>query len=257
VDLGRAALKKDFAGQYRDLVQWHWWFRGRQQILRSLLQRTLDDAKPRSIAVLGSGPAEGVRWVSTIAVPRARIVAVDIDVDHARGANSFLDFIVGSAEAVPLRSRSFDLVLALDVMEHLDDDARGLDESARLLKKDGLLVVTVPALPSLWGAQDVVSNHRRRYTKRSLQDLFLRSRLPSPRITYFNTFLFPPIAAVRWARRLTGGSDDSRSDFEGSHEGAVNDILATIFAVERVFVGTIGLPIGASLLALWKKTDAT
>jgi hypothetical protein len=62
--------------------------------------------------------------------------------------------------------------------------------------------VTVPALPSLWGAQDVVSQHRRRYTRATLRDAFARAALSPARVTYFNSLLFPPIAAVRWARRL-------------------------------------------------------
>jgi SAM-dependent methyltransferase len=246
-------MKKDFAFQYRDLVQWHWWFRGRQSILSSVLQREVDRERPLSVAVVGCGPAEGARWLLQLTAPATRIVAVDIDVDQARGSNSFLSYIAGSAEAVPLRRRSFDLVLALDVLEHLDDDVHGLREATELLKSGGLLVVTVPALPSLWGAQDIVSEHRRRYTKRSLLDLFRRAELREPRATYFNSLLLPPIAAVRWARRLLPASREVRSDFEGSRPGVMNDLLAKIFSLERHVVSRMALPAGASLLALWRK----
>src|SRR5207244_4009335 len=91
---------------------------------------------------------------------------------------------------------------------HLDDDATALAEAARLLKPGGTLVVTVPALPSLWGAQDVVSHHRRRYTKRTLRGLFARAGLPAPEVTYFNTLLLPPLAAVRWLARARGPSTE-------------------------------------------------
>jgi hypothetical protein len=56
----------------------------------------------------------------------------------------------------------------------------------------------VPALPSLWGGQDIVSSHRRRYTRSTFTEAFARAGLPAPRATYFNIFLFPAVAAVRW-----------------------------------------------------------
>ena len=127
--------------------------------------------------------------------------------------------------------------------------AAGLAQAARLLKPSGMLVVTVPALPSLWGAQDIVSHHRRRYTKRSLRALFTRAGLPAPELTYFNTLLFPPLAAVRWLARARKLSAQPPSDFEKNRPGLANEILARVFALERHLLRHLTLPIGASLLA--------
>src|SRR5207244_4418501 len=118
---------------------------------------------------------------------RGRVVALDAARVHARRLGPGLHYMVGDLGALPLAPAAFDVVLALDVLEHLDDDATALAEAARLLKPGATLVVTVPALPSLWGAQDVVSHHRRRYTKRTLRALFARAGLPAPELTYFNT----------------------------------------------------------------------
>jgi hypothetical protein len=74
----------------------------------------------------------------------------------------------------------------------------------------------VPALPSLWGTQDVINRHRRRYTERTLLETYRRARVPAPRVTYFSALLFAPIAAVRWARRLWPAPAEERSDFEMS-----------------------------------------
>src|SRR5207249_4757788 len=86
-------------------------------------------------------------------IVRARVVALDAERIHARRLGPGLHYAVGDLRALPLAPAAFDVVLALDVFEHLDDDATALAEAARLLKADGTLVVTVPALPSLWGAQ--------------------------------------------------------------------------------------------------------
>jgi SAM-dependent methyltransferase len=158
--------------------------------------------------------------------------------------------VLWTLEQPPLRPGSLDGVLLLDVLEHLEDDARGLAQAARLLKPGGALVVTVPAGPSLWGRQDEVSHHYRRYTRRDLLSLFARAGLARPELTHFNTFLYPPIAAIRWGRRLLGLKASDQSDFEGSHPGPVNDLLERIMAAERHLLGRVPLPVGVSLLGL-------
>jgi SAM-dependent methyltransferase len=242
-------VKRQFAEQYGSLEQWHWWFRGRQRILEVVLRRELTGRPSRSIVSLGCGPAEGLRWLTPLAGPNGWVVGLDADPLHARRLGLGLEYVVGKLEAAPLASGSFDVVLALDVLEHLDDDAAGLREAARLLKPGGLLLLTVPALPSLWGGQDVVSHHRRRYTKRTLCQAFAHAQLPNPCVTYFNTVLFPPVAAVRWFRYALGLAHRPGTDFDNNHPGVINEILAAMFAAERYLVGRVSMPVGVSLLA--------
>jgi len=115
------------------------------------------------------------------------------------------------------------------------------------------VVVTVPALPSLWGRQDRLSEHRRRYSRKSLSAMFMKAGLPLPAVTYFNCFLFPPIAILRWFRRLCGGAESARSDFETNRPVWTHDLLAMVFAWERHFVGRVRFPLGVSLLATARK----
>jgi SAM-dependent methyltransferase len=242
-------MKREFAEQYGNLEQWHWWFRGRQRILDRVLRRELNGVTSPWLASVGCGPAEGLAWLCPMVEPDGQVVGLDLDASHARNLGPRLKYVVGRLEAVPLASRSFDAVLALDVLEHLDDDAAGLHEAARLVKPAGLLLVTVPAFPSLWGGQDEVSHHRRRYTKQSLNQAFARARLPSPEVTYFNALLLAPIAMIRWMHRIQGRVHQSRSDFDGSRPGLANEILAGLFAAERHLVGRVPIPAGVSLLA--------
>jgi len=138
-------------------------------------------------------------------------------------------FVVGSLEDAPLADASFDIVLALDVLEHLDDDSKGLREAVRLVKPKGLLLLTVSALPSLWGGQDVVSEHWRRYTKRSFVRLFKNAGLSKYHVQYFNTLFFPSfhswrgeiVASVGRFGRSLGARH--RSDFEDNRPGLIDD----------------------------------
>jgi hypothetical protein len=98
----------------------------------------------------------------------------------------------------------------------------------------------------------VVSEHRRRYTKPTLRRLLHQAGVRTFRLNYFNTLLFPVAAAIRTARRLRPEEDQSKSDFEGSHPGALNETLAWIFAAERHLINRIPMPVGVSLLATFQ-----
>lgn len=242
-------MRGSFAAQYGHLEQWHWWFRGRQRVLETVLRRELLHATALSILSVGCGPAEGLAWLVPLARDQGHVVGLDADPLHARCVSPRVGYVVGELEAAPIGSRSFDVVLALDVLEHLADDVSGLSEAARLLKPDGLLLVTVPALPSLWGGQDIVSHHHRRYTKLTLCQAFAQAALPRPTVTYFNTLLFPLIASVRWGRAAWGFAHRPRSDFDDARPGLVNELLAAVFTLERHLVHRVPMPIGVSLLA--------
>jgi len=247
-------MKKDFAEQYKNHEEWHWWFRGRTRILQSILQSELiNGTHSKRILSLGCGPAEGLKWLVPFAGPDGKVIGLDIEPLHGKTVGREIAFVIGSVEQSPFTAGSFDLVLALDVFEHLDDDSAGVREVVRLVKPGGTLLITVPALPSLWGGQDVVSEHRRRYTKRTLSRLFDNAGLSGYRIGYFNSLLFPVAASMRLTRRAMGLGNRPRSDFEDNKPGVVNDMLAGVFGLERLLVKHAVFPIGLSLIGTYKQ----
>ena len=257
-------MEERFAAKYQDLERWHWWFQGRQQILESVLRREIAQLQMplrarKRIVTVGCGPPEGLGWMVSALGHDGFVIGIDADrsgalsTPEAGGAAALppgVAFVIGSAEHAPLRAASCHGAVALDVIEHLDDDAAALSETARLVRRGGFLLVTVPALPSLWGRQDVVSHHKRRYTPRSLAAAFHRAGLELAWQSYFNTVLFPAIASVRWARRALGRAGGGDSDFESGSRGMLNAALTRVFASERHLVGRVRLPIGVSLIAV-------
>ena len=91
---------------------------------------------------------------------------------------------------------------ALDVLEHIEDDRGALAEIRRVLRPGGTLLATVPAYRWMWGPQDEISHHYRRYVRDELSEKIEASGLRLRRATYFNTLLLPAVAAVRLAHRL-------------------------------------------------------
>lgn len=245
-------MNDDYAQLYGDLQEWHWWFRGRQRVLEAVLRHELNGAGGgRRILSVGCGPASGLTWLVPFAGAGGTVVGLDLAAVHARDLPEQVGFVVGSLTEAPFADGAFDVVLALDVLEHLEDDARGLSEAARLVRPGGLLLITVPALPSLWGGQDVVSHHLRRYTKGTLSGLFRRAGLEGFRVKYFNTLLFPLAAAVRWSRRALGQAGRAQSDFEGQRPGLVNDALERVFGFESRLINRAPMPVGVSLIATY------
>jgi SAM-dependent methyltransferase len=150
----------------------------------------------------------------------------------------------------PFEAGTFDVVSALDVVEHVDDDLGLLNEMRRLLRPPGLAVVSVPAYRFLWGPHDDINRHKRRYTLPELRTQLVGAGLKPIRLTYFNTLMFPAIAGLRLARKLRGGSSRPKSDFSLTAPGTANNILGRLFAVEAPVLKRVNLPFGVSILAL-------
>ena len=147
---------------------------------------------------------------------------------------------------------SFDVACAFDVIEHIEDDADALRRIHSAVRPGGLFVSTVPAFPSLWGDNDILSHHFRRYRRKPYVALIEAAGFRVERVTYFNTWLFPIAAAVRIGRRLIKRKGDPRPDLEMSPK-LVDKLLTRVFASERHVVRRASLPFGVSLLVIARR----
>jgi len=225
----------------------HWYFRGRLAVIRGALRRVLPRGSLRLVEIgCGTGNMLGPLGEFGEAVG---IETNDALLAVARAAG--LDVRKGALpDDLPVTPGWADVVLLLDVLEHLDDDVAGLRAAHRVLREGGLLVLTVPAYSWLWTGHDVALGHRRRYVAAELRRLVERAGYRVERVSYFNTVLFPAIASIRLYKRLRR---DDRHDLR--HPGPrLNAVLEWLFAVERHVVPRPGLPFGISLFVLARRS---
>jgi SAM-dependent methyltransferase len=244
-----------FYAEYYEIEDVHWWFRGRRRILLGLLDRELPDApdgRRRRILDVGCGTGTMVGHLGRYgdaggveASPEA------VAFCHERGVPGVVQ---ATGETLPFADASFDLVTALDVIEHIEDDGQALREMRRVLEPGGRALITVPAFPFLWSPHDDVNHHFRRYVRPELEARMREAGLRPLRTSYFNSILFPVVAAVRVLKlnRLGGGRrTESRSDFTLSHGRHLgNRVLTGVFGAEAPVVARRDLPFGVSLLCL-------
>jgi SAM-dependent methyltransferase len=210
----------------------HWWYRERRHLLATSV-RGLTPGTALDVGAAGGGNTRVLRelgWHAS-ALEYGQAGAV---IAHERG----LPAVRGDMTALPFTDAALDLVVAFDVLEHIEDDASAAAEARRVLRHDGRLLIAVPADPRLWSAHDEAVGHVRRYTRSTLAEVLDKAGFDLVSLTSWNVLLRP---VVRMRRKSSSGSD-----LEELHP-VVNAGLRAIITAER-FLPVDGLP-GVSLVA--------
>jgi SAM-dependent methyltransferase len=232
------------------IEQSHWWYTGRRKILANFVAdicRRVTDRRPRILDV-GCGTGANLLMLSEYGDAEG----VDISTDalafcRERGLDQVK---VGAGEELPYDDATFDLVTALDVVEHMDDDLAGLREMRRVLRPGGRVLLFVPTFMFLWGVQDDVSNHRRRYRLPELRRVLEQAGFEVERTTYANITFFLPILLVRKLMRVTGIKAESENNINVS---SLNGLLGSVFGAECVVLRHMIIPFGVSGLCVARK----
>lgn len=244
----------------RRVEETHWWFAGRRQIIKSFLERLCRDVNVESsgnggrhtqnILDVGCGTGANLEMLSQF----GEAEGVDISIEalsycRERGLENVKQ---GAAEALPYENSSFDLVTGLDVVEHLDDDLAGLKEMRRVLRPGGHCLVFVPAFMFLWGVQDDISHHRRRYTLHQLKRVMNQVGFEVERASYVNISFFAPILIGRLLMRALRLRPESENNLT---IGFLNGLLGKLFGAESLALRYLNFPFGVSIICVARRVD--
>ena len=220
----------------------HWWFVARRKIIDALIRKQARPPRGARILEVGCGTGSNIALLQRFGT----VDAIEPD-DDARALSTERTGVAVKGGLLPdgvvLEDGAYDLIVLLDVLEHIPDDTAALGGLRRKLKPGGRLLITVPAMPSLWSAHDVAHHHQRRYTPAQLRSVVERSGFRIRHQSHFNTLLLPLIVAARTIGKIRGkeGGDDAMPP------APVNALLRMLFGAERFVVPRIGVPFGVSL----------
>ena len=251
-------MERSLVEQFASIERDHWWFQGRRRLVESAMRHHVGPRRDLLVLDVGAGTGEMTDMLRAF----GPVVALEASVDavaFCRGRfGSDVEVRHGIVPHDLPPTVTADVVAAFDVLEHIADDADAVRALRASLAEGGHLVVTVPAFRLLWGQQDVVSHHHRRYDRETIVRLLDDAGFDVIRATYFNTILFPIVAVVRLARRLPLlNRRPPESDFRMPRWMWVNALLQRTLAAEAVLLRRADLPFGVSILAIVKRRPTT
>jgi SAM-dependent methyltransferase len=234
------------------LEELNWWYASRRDLVLNIADKLSKSftVKPVNILDAGCGTGLNLKYLQNYGDP----VGLDISEEalafsRVRGLSSL---VCGSTDRLPFKSRVFDLVLALDVLEHVEDDNSAIREIYRILRQGGSLIVTVPAFMSLWSEHDLAVHHMRRYTRTEILDILQSGGFRIERASYWNFFLFLPVFAIRHMKRFSFTGAKKQTDL-AELPPILNNFLVGLLRLERSIFGQFNLPIGISIICICKK----
>jgi SAM-dependent methyltransferase len=228
----------------------HFWFDTRRRLVLSALQRHAQGA--RSLLEVGCGTGYVLEGVGH-ACPDLALTGTDaLLASLSRVAQRLPDATLLQMDArhIPFRDE-FDVLLALDVVEHIEDDRAALAEMARALRPGGVMILTVPQHTWLWSTLDEWSGHKRRYERGVLRERLVAAGLRVERLTSFSALVLPLLILAR--RRPQRSAFDPLAELRIA--GPLNALLRLPSTLERGLIGAgVSFPAGGSLLAVARRS---
>ncbi|HDH51428.1 MAG TPA: class I SAM-dependent methyltransferase [Nitrospirae bacterium] len=241
-------VDQSYSFKYHKLEENHWWFIGRRDIISELVKDFRRDAETLEIGCSGGVLIEALKRHGF-----TRLQGIDIDEEAVKicRQKGLGDINFADAENTEFNNQQFDVLIASDVLEHIRDEERALQEWQRILKSGGKLIIFVPAFQFLWSGHDEANRHYRRYRRSGLIRTLEKNGFKTDRASYWNLSLFLPVSAARLFRKIFPGSKKTEADQLFEVNPFINKILVYVLKLENKLLSwDINLPLGVSVFAV-------
>jgi SAM-dependent methyltransferase len=248
---GASGYDPRFADQLASSEERHFWFVARRRIVLDALKAVVPDLAQRRLMDVGCGTGGLAAFLTRSGVT------------IAGGCDSHLEMLLWARRRLgaplalvddgrlPPIAAGRQMLSLFDVLEHLDDDRQVLLWSADKLSEGGVLILTVPAHPALFGGIDTLAHHRRRYSLGDLRAKLEAAGFDVLRLTHFMATTLPIFVASRFV--LPRRSETRLLEAELRVTFGVNAVLGLLLAIERRLLRHVNLPLGTSILAIARK----
>lgn len=245
-------MKEAYEKKYHELEKNHFWHRARRKYILQLLANT-----PKDLSILDIGCSSGMllNELAGIGFNKDKLYGIDISPDAVQQSkeNGVQNSFLMDAGSIDL-NRKFDILIASDCLEHLENDKEALGNWRKILNRDGQLIVFVPAFMALWNEHDVANMHYRRYTRKALKKKLIESGFEVNDSSYWNFFLFPPILMVRLLSRLKSSKSQSQTgDLDKIPK--LNNLFFKLVSLENKLLSYVNFPFGVSTYCIARKSS--
>jgi SAM-dependent methyltransferase len=243
-------MQADYAQRYRLLWERHWWWRSREALLLDRIER-LNRRSP-VLRILDVGCGDGLFFDRLARF--GRVDGLEPDSSLLSDTRWRANIRVGTLGPDFRPDDPYDLVLMLDVLEHILDDGEALRAARSALKPGGRLLLTVPALPWLWSRHDEANEHHRRYVPRTLRDVLGDAGFVVETLRFAFAWTVGPLIARRWLAPAGGGP--GVADYEVSvPPRMINLALTALSRCDHALGRVVRWPIGSSLIAVARRPE--
>lgn len=227
----------------------YWWHTGRISIIDKQLARISKGNKRLKILNIGCGTGGTIPTLEK----HGTVTNVDISAEALKflGMKGHKGTLIKDHK-LPFKDGEFDIVIALDVLEHIDQDRLSLDEWRRVLGKQGKVLITVPAYGFLWSGHDTSLHHKRRYTRNKLDWDLSKSSFKKVKNSYMISFSLLLVVGFRLLYKISGRKMTENTSYVNLPH-SINFLFDKILRLEGYLLRFISIPFGTSVLAIYKK----
>ena len=229
-------MEKKYEMLYKDIENLHPWFIARRKLFESIIKKNKD----LSILDFGCGSGNFLKYLYDLGYKDLTGVEIsDILPNRELESKSIKIY-----KELP-KYKKYDLILMMDVLEHIKDDVKIIKKLKSHLSNSGSIILSVPTYQFLWSKHDDINHHYRRYNRKSLEKCMRYSNLSMTWSTYWNTILFPLIAFKRIMIRNNSKELEVPSFI-------LRNLIYFILIFEVFLIKIISLPFGLSLVAIFE-----
>ncbi len=237
-------MDQNYAQQYRVLYQQHWWWRAREKAILEQIQQ-LGFQRNQQNNILDVGCGDGLLFDAL--QPFGNLFGVEADQHTLSPDSKWRDHIyLGLFDQSYQPDCSFDLILMLDFLEHLQNPEQALIHAAQLLKPHGRIIITVPAHRTLWTSHDDLNHHFYRFNKASFRQLARDCQVKIHHLRYLFHWTCPVKLAIR-AKEAAFKTEPTNPEVPSRF---INSACYAATRFEQLTVSRLGMPFGSSLLAI-------